>query len=129
MEAAFPAIATILALLLYVWAAFNVGRMRGRHNVRAPAVTGPPEFERAFRVHQNTQEQLVLFLPALWLFVLLVSAFWGGAIGLVWVAARVYYAYCYLRDPETRGPGFGVAAACSLILLLAALASAIVNLR
>ena len=129
MQAALPALAAILALLVYVGPAVNVSRMRVRHNVRAPSVNGPPEFERAFRVHQNTQEQLVLFIPALWLFTLLVSALWGGLIGLVWVAARIFYVYSYLRDPDSRGPGFAVAFACSLVLLLGALAGAIVNLR
>jgi glutathione S-transferase len=129
MEASFPAIVTILALLLYAGLSFNVGHMRGRHGVPAPSVTGAPEFERAFRVHQNTQEQLVLFIPALWLFVLFVSALWGGMIGLVWIGGRIYYTYSYLRDPDSRGPGFIVALACSAVLLLGALLSAIVNLR
>jgi len=129
MQAAFPALVTILALLLYVALAVNVSRMRVRHNVRAPAVTGPPEFERAFRVHQNTQEQLVLFLPALWLFILLVSPVWGGVIGLVWIAGRVIYAFSYLRNPKARGPGFAISAAASVTLLVGALLGAIVNLR
>jgi uncharacterized membrane protein YecN with MAPEG domain len=103
--------------------------MRHRFDVKAPSVSGPPEFERAQRVQQNTLEQIVLFMPALWLFVLLVSGFWGGVVGLVWVAGRIFYAVSYQRDPETRGPGFIVALAASAILLLGALAGAIVNLR
>jgi glutathione S-transferase len=133
MQTSFPAIVTILALLLYAGLSFYVGLMRGRHGVAAPSVTGPPEFERAFRVHQNTQEQLVLFIPALWLFVFFVSALWGGMIGLVWIGGRSYYAYSYFRDPDSRGPGFIVAMTCSLVMLLGALlgalAGAIVNLR
>jgi glutathione S-transferase len=129
MQAAFPALATCLALLVYVGTAVNVSRMRVRHNVRAPSVGGPPEFERAFRVQQNTQEQLVLFLPALWLFTLFVSALWGGVIGLVWVAARAFYVYSYLRDPDSRAPGFAVAFISSIVLLLGALVGALLNLR
>ena len=129
MQAAFPALVTVLALFFYAWAGINVSRMRVRHNVRAPAVSGAPEFERAFRVHQNTQEQLVLFLPALWLFVLLVSPVWGGVIGVVWIAGRVLYAFSYLRNPDSRGPGFAISAAASVALLIGALVGAIVNLR
>jgi len=129
MAAAFPALVTILALIFYGWAGVHVSRMRVRHNVRAPTVTGPPEFERAFRVHQNTQEQLVLFLPALWLFVLLVSPDWGGILGLVWIVGRIVYAVSYLRNPDARAPGFAISAAASVTLLLGALAGAIVNLR
>jgi glutathione S-transferase len=124
----FPALVTVLALLVYVFTIAKVGRMRIRHNVRVPTVTGPTEFERAFRVHQNTQEQIVLFVPALWIFTFLVSAVWGGLIGLVWVAARIFYAYCYMRDPETRLPGFVTAFTCSLILLAGSLVGAIAGI-
>src|SRR5580700_2574129 len=114
--AGFSAVVAILALLVYVVTFVNAGRMRHKFDVKAPAVSGPPEFERALRVQQNTLEQLVWFLPALWLFVLLVSPFWGGAIGLVWVAGRVIYAISYMRDPATRGPGFLIAMAASAVL-------------
>ena len=129
MQSAFPALVTVLALFFYVWTTVNVSRMRVRHNVQAPSVIGPPEFERAFRVQQNTQEQLVLFLPALWLFVMLVSPVWGGVIGLAWIAGRVLYGYSYLRNPDARGPGFAITGAASLTLLIGALVGAIVNLR
>jgi glutathione S-transferase len=129
MQAAFPALVAILAIAVYIGAFINAGRMRHRFDVKAPSVTGPPEFERALRVQQNTLEQIVWFLPSLWLFVLLVSPVWGGAIGLVWVVGRVIYAISYQRDPETRGPGFLIAMAGSATLLIGALVGAIVNLR
>jgi glutathione S-transferase len=47
--------------------------MRHRFDIKAPSVAGPPEFERALRVQQNTLEQIVWFPPSLGLFVLLVS--------------------------------------------------------
>ena len=75
----FPAVVAILALLVYVVTFVNAGRMRHRFDVKAPAVSGPPEFERALRVQQNTLEQLVWFLPALWLFVLFLSLGFGAA--------------------------------------------------
>jgi len=74
--------------------------------ILAPAVTGAPEFERAFRIQQNTLEQLIWFLPSLWLFAFYVSPTWGGILGLVWVGGRIHYALSYYRDPEARGPGF-----------------------
>ena len=36
-----------------------VGRMRIKHNILAPATTGHPEFDRAFRVQMNTLERSV----------------------------------------------------------------------
>jgi uncharacterized membrane protein YecN with MAPEG domain len=121
MIATFPALVSALALLLYVAVFATTGRARRRYDIKAPAVTGAPEFERAFRVQQNTLEQLVWFIPALWLFALYASPFWGGIIGLVWIAGRAYYALSYYRDPETRGPGFLVGFASAAALLLGAL--------
>ena len=121
MIASFPALVSVLALLLYIGVSAMAGRARHRFDIKAPAVTGPPEFERAFRVQQNTLEQLVWFIPALWLFALYVSPLWGGIIGLVWIAGRAHYAVSYYRDPETRGPGFLVGFASAAVLLAGAL--------
>ena len=121
MSSNFPALVTVLALLLYLGTVLAAGRARHRYSVEAPAVTGPPEFERAFRVQQNTIEQLVLFIPALWLFALYVSPRWGAIVGLVWIAGRAYYAVSYLRDAEARGPGFLIGGISALVLLIGGL--------
>ena len=128
MIPAFPALVSALALLLYVGVFVAVGRARLRYGIQAPAVTGAPEFERRFRVQQNTMEQLVWFIPALWLFALYASPLWAGIIGLVWIAARGYYALSYYRDPETRGPGFIIAFVSAAILLVGALIGIIIRL-
>ena len=65
---ALVAIVASLALLEYVVILMATGRARGRFGVPAPATTGNPSFERYFRVQQNTIEQLVIFLPSLYLF-------------------------------------------------------------
>jgi hypothetical protein len=49
----------------YLYFGGEVGRARGRSGLQAPAVTGDPHFERVFRAHYNTLEQLIVFLPAL----------------------------------------------------------------
>ena len=113
-----PAFATCCALLLYLALSLNVSRARGRYGIAAPATTGHPEFERRFRVQQNTAEQLILFLPSLWLFAFLVSAAGAAALGLLWVAARALYALGYYRRAERRGIGYAVALFCSAVLLL-----------
>jgi uncharacterized membrane protein YecN with MAPEG domain len=117
----FPALVTVLALVLYIACVAGAGRARHRHDIKAPAVTGAPEFERALRVQQNTLEQLVWFMPSLWLFALYVSSAWAGIIGLIWIAGRAYYARSYYRDPETRGPGFLIGSASAVVLLVGAL--------
>ena len=74
---------TLLALLVYFSVTAKTGQARLKFGVKAPATSGAPEFERAFRIQQNTLEQLMLFLPSLWLFAALVSDLWAGAAGVV----------------------------------------------
>jgi len=114
---------TLLALLVYFWTVLRVGHARGKFDVAAPATTGAPGFERAFRVQQNTLEQMVLFLPSLWLFALLFSDLWAGVAGAVWVLGRILYVIGYTRDPAKRGAGFGIAILANLVLLGGALAA------
>jgi glutathione S-transferase len=113
-----PSMATALAVLLYLVFGFNVGRARRCFGVDAPAITGNPAFERVFRVQQNTLEQLVVFVPSLWLFSIFVSPVWGPAIGFLWILARIFYAWSYYRDPASRGPGFVVSMVSNLVLLI-----------
>jgi uncharacterized membrane protein YecN with MAPEG domain len=108
MRYALPALTTLAALLFYVVASINVGRARGRFKIDAPAVTGHPDFERIYRVQMNTLEQLVAFLPALWLFAFYVSPTWAATLGTAWIAGRVIYAVGYYRAAEKRGWGFGI---------------------
>jgi glutathione S-transferase len=115
-----PGLVTGFALVLYFVTCVNVGRARGRYDVKPPATTGNPAFERIYRVQQNTLEQLILFLPSLWLCSFFLSPLWGAAIGLVWVLGRLYYAWSYYRDPEKRAPGFVIGAICVVVLLVGA---------
>lgn len=107
---AFPlaSLVTLLVVLLMFATALNVGRARGRYGVKAPAVTGNELFERAFRVQMNTLESAVLLLPALWLYAGFIGDRGAGALGLIWLAARVWYAIAYQSDPAKRGGGFGL---------------------
>jgi uncharacterized MAPEG superfamily protein len=114
----YPAIATWLAVALYMILVWHTGRMRARHGIPAPAIAGHPAFERAYRVQMNTLEQLVPFLPMLWLFAILLDGEWAGGLGLLWVAARVHYAVSYVRDPATRGPGMIATVLVTTVLML-----------
>ena len=66
-------IVTLLALLEYSILGVMVGRARQTYGVEAPATTGNPDFERYNRVHVNTLEALIVFLPAVWIFSLSVN--------------------------------------------------------
>jgi glutathione S-transferase len=128
MVPTFPALVTALALLVYAGVFMVTARARARYGIQAPAVTGAPEFERAFRIQQNTLEQLIWFLPALWLFAFYVSPGWAGILGLVWIGGRIHYALSYYRDPEARGPGFITGFASAAVLLVGALLGIVVEL-
>lgn len=100
------AIVTILALGQFFLFSIQVGSMRGKHDVKAPAVTGHPEFERMFRIQQNTMEQLVAFIPAVWIFGHFVNPLWAAGMGLVFIVGRFIYRASYMKDPATRALGF-----------------------
>ena len=115
-----PALVTLLAVLLLFGTVWVVGRARGKHGIKAPAVTGHPAFERAYRVQMNTLEQTVMFLPTLWLAANYGFSGWAGIAGLVWLAGRVWYAVAYLSDAGKRGPGFALGMIAWLALLVMA---------
>jgi len=112
------AIVAILALAQFVLFSIQVGSMRAKHDVRAPAITGHPDFERMFRIQQNTMEQLVVFIPVLWIFGYLVNPFWGAAIGLVFIIGRFMYRASYLKDPAARGMGFTITFVPTAVMLV-----------
>ncbi|MBK6434805.1 MAG: MAPEG family protein [Rhodanobacteraceae bacterium] len=100
----------VFALLQFSVFGALVGRARGRYGVHAPATTGHEMFERYYRVQYNTLEQIVVFLPALFL-----SAGYGfgedwmsAALGAVYLIGRQMYLTSYVRDPKSRGLGFGL---------------------
>jgi glutathione S-transferase len=110
------AIVTIAALVFYGYTIWQVGQMRAKHNVAAPATTGAPEFERAFRVQMNTLEYLVIFLPLLWLCGTFFNRWIACALGIVWIVGRVLYMQGYLESPEKRETG-GIVQGIALGLL------------
>ena len=111
-------IITVLALLQYILFSIQVGSMRGKHKVSAPAVTGASEFDRMFRVQQNTMEQLVAFLPALWMFGYFVKPLWAAGFGLVFIVGRFIYRAEYLKDPGSRAPGFTMTFVPTVVMLV-----------
>jgi uncharacterized membrane protein YecN with MAPEG domain len=115
-----PALVTLLTVLLLFGTMFVVGRMRVSHGIKAPATTGHPAFDRAYRVQMNTLEGTVMFLPVLWLAANYGFSGWAGIAGLVWLLGRVGYAWGYMRNPASREPGFAVAMLAWLAVLVMA---------
>ena len=111
----------MLALLQYTWFTIEVGRARGRFEVPAPATSGNENFERFFRAHQNTTEQLVVFLPAIFACAYLVNETLAAAMGLLFVVGRLMYFRGYTAPEKSRSLGFGLGLIANAVLILATL--------
>ncbi len=118
------AMVTALILVQYMVFGFLVGQARGKAGIKAPAIAGDPVFERNFRAHQNSMEQLVATLPALWLFATYVRADVAAALGIVYLVGRTLYFRTYVTDPASRGPGFGIGFLATSVLILGGLVGA-----
>ncbi len=112
---------TIITLIVYFWMAFKVGKARATFGIPAPRMDGPDDFLRVLRVQGNTAENLLLFLPAIWLFALTVGDIWAAAIGIFYPVGRVLYARGYYAEALKRSTGFTVGLAATVILLLGSL--------
>jgi uncharacterized membrane protein YecN with MAPEG domain len=115
------ALVTLLTALFYFLTALNVAKVRGRTGVKVPAMSGHPDFERAFRIQLNTLEWLPIFLPSLWLFAIYIGDSIAAAIGAVWIIGRIVYAIGYSKEAIKRRPGFLIQGLATVALWLGAL--------
>ena len=118
-------IVAALAILQFFYFGALVAMARGKYGVNAPATSGHEMFERAYRIHMNTLEQLVAFLPVL----LIAGVYWSNpviaAIGAVYIVGRFVYHHAYMADPKTRTIGFVLTILPTFILLVACVVGAI----
>ena len=121
-------IITFLALAQYILFGVQVGGLRGKHEIKAPATSGHPEFERMNRVHLNTMEQLLVFLPALWMHAYFAKPLYGALFGVIYLIGRFIYRAAYLKDPSSRSLGFVLTVIPSLVLLIWTLVVVIIRL-
>ena len=112
------AVVTIAAMVMYFVLTLNVGRARMKYGVKPPAMTGDVNFECAVRVQQNTLEQLIFFLPILWICSVYFNSIVAAALGGTWVIGRILYAWGYYQAPEKRFPGFALSMLSALGLLV-----------
>lgn len=115
----------LLALVEYFVFSALVARARAKYGVKAPAMSGHDVFERYFRVHYNTLELLIMFVPALWIAASYWNPVWISIVGAVYLVGRVIYLEGYVRDPKARSIGFGLSIFPIGILVLAAFAGAL----
>ena len=116
-----------LSVLQFFFFGFMTGAARRKSGLKAPAVTGHPDFERMYRVQTNTLETIVAFLPALYISAHYWSPLIISLIGLVYIIGRFIYWRAYIASPEKRGLGFMLSMLPTLILILLSVVGAIVQ--
>lgn len=121
------AIVVLVSLIQYTVFGALVGKARMTYKVEAPAVSGDPIFERYYRVHMNTLESLVLFLPSIFVFATYVSTDIAAALGVVFIIGRQMYLRSYVKDPKSRGAGYMLTFVPSTILALGGMTGAIMS--
>jgi glutathione S-transferase len=124
----YTALVTLLAVALYFFLATRVAVARRNFNVKHPATTGNPDFERIFRAHVNTLEWMPTFLVPLWLCAIYLSDVAAAALGLVWIVGRAMYFAGYSQTVEKRIPGFFIQGLACLLLFVGAAAGVIMHL-
>ncbi|XP_028271580.1 microsomal glutathione S-transferase 2 [Parambassis ranga] len=109
---------SLLSALQMAYLARRVGWSRTAHKILPPSVSGPPEFERTFRAHQNCVECYPLFLVALWTCGLYFNEVAAVVGGLVYIVARQIYFNGYIKSTKKRLPGFYLTLAVFFTLAL-----------
>jgi glutathione S-transferase len=84
-------------------------------------------FKRAYRIQMNTQEGALVFLPALWICAVGWSDQLAGALGGIWIAARVWYALAYAADPTSRRSAFLLSQAIYVVTWLGGAAGLVLS--
>ncbi len=126
-----PLVALSVLLLLaviahYMWLQTAVSRLRVAKSIEAPAVTGDPEFERAFRAQANSLEMLAVFLPCYMILILLTGLLGNEvflwitvALGFLYLVGRVLYVRTYMMDATKRGVGAVMSFMVNALMVLA----------
>jgi uncharacterized MAPEG superfamily protein len=124
----YVAIMASLMLIQLFFFGYKVGVARGKYGVNAPATSGDPMFDRAYRIHQNTFEQLILVIPSLFIFATYVHTLTAAGLGLMYIIGRMVYEKAYLKDPKSRGTGFIIGVIPTVSLMFGGLIGAIISL-
>jgi uncharacterized MAPEG superfamily protein len=123
----YTALVVLLALVQFTWFTLRVGAARSKYGVTAPKTSGNENWERLFRVQQNTMEQLVLFIPTMLIFSFYVSAKWGLLPGILFLVGRQLYSYEYINKPAGRAPGMGMTLLANAALLVGSLVGILIK--
>lgn len=121
------AIVVALAVIEFFVFAGLVGRARSTYDIPAPAITGNPVFERYYRVHQNTLEQLMIFIPAICIYGYYGNSTYAAGLGVFFLIGRIIYLRGYIADPAKRGLGMMIGFLPTMFMLIAGLIAAVMR--
>jgi glutathione S-transferase len=118
-ELLFPALATIIAIIVYFSQSIVVAIGRSKHGVPVPKTMGHnDDFDRKWRVHYNTLEQMPVFLPLLWIFSLTSSPLIAGWLGIAWSVGRIGYMVGYYKSAKGRSNPIAYLSSIAVLVLL-----------
>jgi glutathione S-transferase len=123
----YTAAVTLLAVAVYFFLATRVAVAHAKFNVKLPAMSGNPDFERVVRAHMNTLEWMPSFLVPLWLCAFYLSDIAAAVLGLVWIGGRIFYYRGYIQAVEKRVLGFFIQAAACALLFIGAVAGIVMH--
>ena len=116
----YTAVVTLLVVAFYFFIATRVASARAKYDVKLPATTGHPDFERINRAHMNMLEWMPIFLPLLWLSAIYFDDLASALVGALWLAGRMLYFRGYSLAVAKRLPGFLIQAVACILLFIGA---------
>lgn len=99
MFSQFPLAITFITLIIAQALSLSVSQARYKYKIAAPKVVGDPNFERFYRTHLNFLENIIVFLPLVWIGSLefLGNNFYVVAC-VLWLIAKVVFSYSYIAN-------------------------------
>uniref|UniRef100_A0A0B7AIJ6 Microsomal glutathione S-transferase 3 n=1 Tax=Arion vulgaris TaxID=1028688 RepID=A0A0B7AIJ6_9EUPU len=115
---ALPAVVTVVGIHQLVSFTKAVGEARKKYKVQDSDTTGPPEFIKIYRAHQNTLEIYPVSLTSLWIGSVFLHPVPASLLYAGFLIGRQKYFYGYVEDPENIVPGLTISRRCLRFLII-----------
>jgi glutathione S-transferase len=92
---------TLVAIIIYQLLSWNVTRLRIKFKVASPSVQGPLDFSKGYKAHLNYGENLLIFLPLLWIIIFVLNQFIAILYTLIWISGRIIWLVSYICKNKT----------------------------
>ncbi|BFZ23771.1 hypothetical protein BsWGS_26810 [Bradybaena similaris] len=115
---ALPAAVSLLGAYQLGSFARAVGISRSKFKINPPETTGPPEFVRTYRAHQNTVEFYPMSLTGLWIGSVFFHPVPSSLLYAGYLFGRHKYFKGYVEDADKRMSGFNLSRKCLLGLMI-----------